>query len=96
MSIDIATIKEIILLAVAIISLLGAIFSIISSIVKGELRKFVEEKMKIAEESGLKGEQKLNFVLEAVKEKFKLVSLISSARKIVEEIIDLSKKINAK
>ncbi len=96
MSIDIATIKEIILLAVAIISLLGAIFSIISSIVKGDLRKFVEEQMKIAEESGLKGEQKLNFVLEAVKEKFKLVSLVSSARKIVEEIIDLSKKINAK
>ena len=93
---DITQIKEIVLLATAIISLLSLIVSIVVSIFKGQLKSFVEEKMKEAEATNKTGEEKLLYVLFAVKEKYKLNKIVDLAKDIVEKLIDFSKKINAK
>ena len=89
-------IKELVLLITAIISLIVSIVTIISSAVKNNLSAFVREKMQEAEASGLTGSQKLEFVLEAVKEKYKFKQLVNLAKELVEKLIEFSKKVNAK
>ena len=78
------------------ITLLGTIFGLIKSIVNGNLKKFVEEKMAEAEATGKTGAEKYNYVINAVKEKYKLGGFISLAKKFIEELIDFSKKVNSK
>ena len=90
------SITEIISLVVAGVAILGAIATIIVSIVKGEMKKFIEEKMIEAEQSGKTGAEKLQFVLTAVKEKYKLFELFLDVKKFVERIIELTKQINVK
>lgn len=75
---------------------LGGIIGIVIAIVKGELKKFVVEQMEIAEKSGMEGAKKLQYVLNAVKEKYKLADLILNVRKFIEYIISISKNINNK
>lgn len=75
-----------------VISLAG----IIIALVRGELKKFIVEKMEEAEQSGMSGEKKLAYVLRAVKEKYKLADLILNVKKFIEYIISISKGINSK
>ena len=49
-----------------------------------------------AEQLELSGEKKLAYVLQAVKEKFKIVEVFLNCKKFIEHLIDLTKKINAK
>ena len=87
------TIITLIALGVAII---GGLAGIIISIVRGDMKKFIVEKMEEAEKSGKSGKEKLAYVLEAVKEKYKVLELILNVQKFVETIIDISKQINSK
>lgn len=96
---QIETIISLIILGVLI---LAGIVTIIIALVRGELKKFIIAKMEEADElfkdlpKPEKSRKKLLYVLEAVKEKYKLAELFINIRKFVEQIIDISKKINAK
>ena len=85
-------ILTVILGVVAVAGLLG----IIIAIVRGDMKKFVEEKMVEAENLKLTGEKKLAYGLQAVKEKYKVVEVLLNCKKFIEHIIDLTKKINIK
>jgi pseudouridine-5'-phosphate glycosidase len=89
-------IETIITLIVLGVVILGSIASIIVALVRGEVKKFIEQKMIEAEAKVLSGKEKYAYVLRAVKEKYKLVDLFLNIKKFVEHVIDLSKKINAK
>lgn len=71
---------------------LGGIFAI----VRGEMKKYIVQMMEEAEKSGLSGKEKLNYVIEKVKKKYKVLELILNVKKFVEYIISISKNINAK
>lgn len=90
---ELQTLIPVILLGIVV---LGGLFSIIVAVVRGDMKKFIEEKMVEAEKLELTGEKKLAYVLQAVKEKYKVVELFLNCKKFIEHIIDLSKQINAK
>lgn len=89
-------IQAIISIVVLGIGLLGTIIGLITALVRGEMKKFIQEKMIEAEKSGKSGEEKLAFVVEAFKEKYKIMQFILNVKQFVEKIIELSKQINAK
>ena len=84
------------------VSVLVGIVALIVALVKGDIKKFIEEKMVEAEklykdlQQPEKSKQKLSYVLEAVNEKYKIMALLLNCKKFIEHIVDLSKKINAK
>ena len=88
--------NEIIQLIVLIVTTLALIATIVVAIVKGDMKKFIEEKMVEAEKSGLSGEEKLKYVINSVKEKYKVMTIILNVKNVVERIIELSKQINYK
>lgn len=90
------SIHEIIELVGLIISVLALIGSIVYSIIKGKLKDFIIEKMEEAEALELGGQEKLNYVLEAIKEKYKIAKIILNSQKFIEKVIAISKKINFK
>lgn len=75
---------------------LGGIISIIVAIVRGDMKKFIVEKMEEAEKSEMSGAQKLQFVIQAVKEKYKIAEVVLNTKKFIEYIISISKGINSK
>ena len=89
-------VETIIVLAFLGVAVISGVVSIIVAIVRGDMKKFIEEKMIEAEKLELTGKEKLTYVIEAVKEKYKLAKLFLNIRKFIEHIIDLSKQINAK
>lgn len=78
------------------VTALGGVIALIVAICRGEVKKFIVEKMEEAEKSGMSGKQKLAFVIQAVKEKYKLASLFLNIKKFIEYIISISKGINSK
>ena len=90
------SIQEIITLVVLGVVVLAGVISIVIALVRGDIKKFVEEKMVEAEKLNLNGEQKLKYVLQAVKEKYKVMEVLLNAKKLVEHIIKLTKEINYK
>lgn len=90
------SLDTIITLIIAGISLIATIVGWVVEIRKGNLKKFVEEKMAEAEESGKDGKEKLNYVLEEVKAKYKVKAFVDLAKKFIEDLIDFSKKVNGK
>lgn len=88
--------NEIIQLIVLIVTTLALIATIVVAIVKGDMKKFIEEKMVEAENSGLSGEEKLKYVINCVKEKYKVMTIILNVKNVIEHIIELSKQINYK
>lgn len=90
---QIEVLVPVILLGVAV---LGGLISIIIAIIRGDMKKFIEEKMCEAEKLELTGEQKLAYVLKAVKEKYKLVEWLLNCKKFIKHIIKLTKQINVK
>lgn len=82
------------LVVAGVLALIG-IGAIIVAIVRGELKQFIVEQMRIAEEKfkdlpkPQKSIQKLQFVINAVKEKYKLAELILNVRKFIEYIVKI-------
>ena len=89
-------IKAIITIVAMGVVLLGTIFTLIGALVRGEMKKFIEEMMIEAEKSGKSGAEKLAFVIAAFKEKYKIAQFILDAKKFIEQIIVLTKEINSK
>lgn len=88
--------NEIIQLIVLIVVTLALIATVVVAIVRDDMKKFVEEKMVEAEKLELSGKVKLEYVLNAVKEKYKIMTIILNVEKVIEHIIELSKQINYK
>lgn len=88
--------KEIISLVILGVICLIGIISIITAIVRGDMKKFIEEKMAEAEKLSMDGKQKLEYVINAVKEKYKILELVLNVKKFIEHIIEISKRINYK
>ena len=88
--------NEIIQLIVLIVTTLALIATIVVAIVKGDMKKFIEEKMVEAENLGLSGEEKLKHVINSVKDKYKIATIILNVKKVIEHIVELSKQINYK
>ena len=88
--------NEIIQLIVLIVTTLALIATIVVAIVKGDMKKFIEEKMVEAENLDLSGKEKLEHVINSVKEKYKVMTIILNVKNVVEHIIELSKQINYK
>lgn len=88
-------IETIIVLVILGIAVLSGIISIVVAVIRGDMKKFIEEKMIEAE--AMQGSvEKLTYVLNAVKQKYKIVELVLNVKKFIEHIIDLSKQINSK
>lgn len=90
------TTTEIILLVALGLFIIAGILVIVVAIVRGDMKKFIQEKMAEAEQLDLDGAKKLQYVLEAVKEKYKLAELFLNIKKFIEKIIEISKQINYK
>lgn len=90
------SVQEIVELVGLGVTIIALIVSIIVAIVKGNLKDFITEKMKEAEASGKSGKEKLEYVIKAVKEKYKLATLLIDVREFIEKIIDITKNINSK
>lgn len=75
---------------------LSSIIGLIVAFCRGEMKKFIEEKMTEAEKSGKSGSEKLQYVVDAFGDKYKIGSIVLNCEKFVEEIIKLSKNINCK
>ena len=88
--------KEIISLVILGVICLIGIISIITAIIRGDMKKFIEEKMAEAEKLSMDGKQKLEYVIKAVKEKYKILELVLNVKKFIEHIIEISKHINYK
>ena len=89
--------QELIITLVALgVSVFVGLIGIVVAIARGDMKKYIEERMIEAEKLDLSGEKKLAFVINAVKEKYKVLELILNAKKFVEHIIELSKQINFK
>lgn len=76
--------------------ILCGIITIVVAIVRGDMKKFIVEKMEEAEKMELGGKEKLEFVINAVKEKYKILELVLNVKKFIEYIISISKQINYK
>lgn len=83
------------LVVLGVICLMG-IISIVVAVIRGDMKKFIEEKMAEAENLSLGGEQKLEYVINAVKEKYKIPELVLNVKKFIEHIVEISKRINYK
>lgn len=88
-------IETIIVLVILGIAVLSGIISIVVAVIRGDMKKFIEEKM-IEAETMQGSVEKLTYVLNAVKQKYKIVELVLNVKKFIEHIIDLSKQINSK
>ena len=88
--------ETIITLVVLGVVILAGIASIIVALVRGDLKKFIQEKMIEAEKTGMSGKEKLQYVISAVKEKYKLAELFINITKFVEQVISITKQINVK
>ena len=89
-------IETIISLVVLGVVILAGLIAIIVAIVRGDMKKFIIEKMEEAEKMELDGVKKLEYVVNAVKEKYKIMELVLNVKKFVEKIIDITKQINYK
>lgn len=75
---------------------ISGIIGLFIAIVRGKLKNFIVKQMEIAEKSGLSGAKKLDFVLQAVKEEYKLTEKFLNVKKFIEYIISITKQINYK
>ena len=90
------SVNEIIELVIMGLGLISFILAFVIEIRKGNVKEFILEKMKEAEEKFEKGEDKLQYVIDEVGKKYKLFKFILDTKSFVEKIIDATKKINVK
>ena len=89
-------VETIILTIVLGVVALGGLVTIVIAIIRGDMKKFADEKMVEAEQLELAGEKKLAYVLQAIKEKYKVFEVLMNCEKFIKHVIDLTKKINVK
>ena len=78
--------------------ILAGVIAIVVGIVRGEVQKFIIVKMEEAEQQYKdlpkpdKSIKKLQYVINAVKEKYKIAELIMNVRKFIEKIVEINNK----
>lgn len=90
------SIETLITLIVLGSAILVSLITIVVAIIRGDMKKYIIAQMEEAEKSGLSGKEKLQFVIDRVKEKYKVLELVLNVKKFVEEIISITKQINYK
>ena len=96
------TIKEIILFVLLGLMIIGAIAGIVIAIVRGDMQKFIKEKMAEAETlykdmpKPDKSKAKLKYVIDAVNEKYKLSKLFLNIKKFIEKAVEFYNSMNGK
>jgi len=90
------SVLEIVELIILIITTLGLVVTLITAILKGKLKEFIIEKMEEAETQELTSASKLEFVISAVKEKYKILTIILNVKTFIEKVIEVTKNINYK
>lgn len=89
--------SNLILIIVLGILLLITLSGLLVALFNGSMKKFVVEKMAEADaHPDWTAEQKRNFVVEAFKNKYKIVEFILNCKKFIELVIKYSKEINYK
>ena len=87
-------IKLLIALIILGVMIIGAIVLIVVSIVRGDMKEYIKECMAEAEElykdlpKPEKSKKKLQYVIDKVKEKYKLASLFLNIKKFVEMMVE--------
>ena len=96
------TIKTVALLAISAIVIIAGIITIIVAIARGDMQKFIKEKMAEAEElykdmpKPDKSKAKLKYVLDAVNDKYKITKLFMNIRKFIEDAVRFHNSMNGK
>lgn len=78
--------------------ILAGVIAIVVGIIRGEVQKFIIAKMEEANEKYKdlpkpeKSIKKLQYVIDAVKEKYKIADLIMNVRKFIEKIVEINNK----
>ena len=90
---SVTEIIELVGLGITILCLIG---SIIVAIVKGKMKDFIIAKMEEIENSGKSPVEKLQYVIDAVKEEYKILTILINVKNFIEKIIGISKQINYK
>lgn len=89
-------IREIIEIIALCISTIGLITTLFTAITKGKLKEFVIQKMEEVETKELTSVEKFDYVVNAVKEEYKILAILINIETFIEKVIDISKKINYK
>ena len=89
-------VREIIELVCLCISTIGLITTLFTAITKGKLKDFVIQKMEEVETKELTSVEKFDYVVNAVKEEYKILAILINIETFIEKVIDISKKINYK
>lgn len=94
--------NEIIILISLGIPVLASLVVLIVALCRGEIKKYIIQCMDEAEviykdlEKPEKSIKKLEYVINKVKDKYRLVDLILNVKKFIEYIIEISKGLNSK
>ena len=83
------------IISLGVVALSGVV-GIVIALVRGDIKNFIVSKMEEAEKMGMSGADKLKYVLQAVKDKYKIMEVVLNVRKFIEYIISISKEINHK
>ena len=79
-------------------AILSGIVAIVVAILRGDMKKFIVEKMEEANEKHKdlpkpeKSVKKLEYVVDAVRDKYKIFELILNVKKFIEYIVQINKK----
>lgn len=96
------TIKDIFILVLLAVIVIGGIVAIIVAIARGDMQKFIKEKMAEAEvlyknmPKPEKSKAKLKYVLDAVNEKYKISKLFMNIRTFIEKAVEFHNSMNGK
>lgn len=89
--------KALIAIIILGVLLLSSLVSLLVALFRGDMKKFITEKMAEADShSDWTGEQKKEYVIQAFKNKYKIVEFILNCKKFIELVIKYSKEINYK
>lgn len=89
-------VREIIEIISLCITTIGLIVTLFTAITKGKLKEFIIQKMEEVETKELTSVEKFDYVVNAVKEEYKILAILINIETFIEKVIDISKKINYK
>lgn len=96
------TIKTVALLIISVVVIIAGVIAIIVAIARGDMQKFIKEKMAEAEEiykdmpKPEKSKAKLKYVIDAVNEKYKISKLFMNIEKFIKDMIEFHNSMNGK
>lgn len=90
------SVTEILTLVIMGLGLISTIIGWVISIKKGDMKQDILQYIEESEAKGGTSEEKLQYVMNKVAEKYKVFKFILDTKSFVEKIIALTKKVNVK